>query len=173
MEIRNKTDLTLDLQIKFSKKLFWHSNKKMLIIMESILVVIIALVLAVYINKWWIAVVAGIFAILVPLLLSLLLNNSTKKALEDAQKEEQSMEAKMDYCFHEDKMEIKLYVNSFSSSMVYPYDQFVQIVETNEVFAFILDTNQAFYVNKEGFYDGTSEDLSKIVKDQVTYQRIK
>ncbi len=172
MEIRNKTDLTLDLQIRFSKKLFWNSNRKMIIIMEVILVAIIALVLGFYIDKWWIAVMAGLFAVLIPAILAFLLNNTTKKSLEESEQEEENLKASMDYTFYEDKMEIKLYVNSYTTTMSYSYDQFMQIVESNEVFAFILESNQAFYVNKDGFYEGNSETLSQIVHHQTSYKKI-
>lgn len=172
MELRNKTDLTLDLQINFSKKLFWNSNRKMIIIIEVILLAVIVLVSTVYQDKLWLAIVAGILAILIPLFLKYFINKTTKKVLEESQEKEGSLNASMDYIFHEDKMEIKLFVNNYSSMMTYNYDQFLQIVETSDVFAFILENNQAFYVNKKGFYEGQSETLSSLVKNQITYKKI-
>lgn len=172
MELRNKTDLTLDLQINFSKKLFWNSNRKMIIIIEVILLAVIVLVSTVYQDKLWLAIVAGILAILIPLFLKYFIDKTTKKVLEESQEKEGSLNASMDYIFYEDKMDIKLFVNNYSSIMTYNYDQFLQIVETADVFAFILENNQAFYVNKKGFYEGQSDTLSTLVKNQITYKKI-
>ncbi len=172
MELRNKTDLTLDLQVNFSKKLFWNSNRKMIIIVEAILLAVIVLILTVYQDKLWLAIVSGILAILIPFFLKYFIDKTTKKVLQESQEKEGSIDASMDYIFHEDKMEIKLSVNTYSSMMTYDYEQFMQIVETNDVFAFILENNQAFYVNKKGFYEGQSETLSSIVKSLIAYKKI-
>ena len=69
MEIRNHSKLSLDLQINFSKQLFWHSTRKTIVTVEVVLCAIIGVVLGLYIEKWWIAVVAGVVAIALPIAL--------------------------------------------------------------------------------------------------------
>lgn len=152
MEIRNHSKLSLDLQINFSKQLFWKSSRKTIITVEIVLCAIIGVVLGLYREKWWIALLAGIVAIVLPIALHLMLNQTTKKTLVESEKQDMTDHTEMEYYFHEEKMEVKIMSLGFSSMLNYSYDQFQQIIETKDLFVFILDNNQALYVEKNGFY---------------------
>lgn len=173
MELRNHSRLTFELQVEFSKKNFWHSNRKTIFIIELVLVAAIILVLSVYQDKWWISIICGILAIALPVALTFMLNQTTKRTLKETEKVEQSAHTEMEYCFRDEKMEVKIYVQGFSQLLTYTYDQFVQIVETSQLFVFILDNNQALYVEKSGFYDDNYQELSKKVASLPSYVKMK
>lgn len=173
MELQNKTKLTVELQLRFSKKLFWKSAKKTLIIIELILLAIIGLVLGIYIEKWWIAVVAGVFGILLPILLSIMMQNTASRTLKDAAKSENETDPLLEYRFFENGFEVKLFMNQGQLGyQKFPYDQFMQILESPDLFVFMVDTNQAFYVEKSGFFDGNASQLSDIVSLLPSYKKI-
>lgn len=169
MELFNKTELTTDLQVRFSKKLFWNSSKKTIITLESILLAIIIIVLCLYIDKWWLAVLCGVLMIIFPLALVFMLNTATKKSLSTAS---DLPTAQMDYHFNDKGLNIKLSVNGLTNQLSYTYDRFVQIIETKDLFVFMIEGNQAFYVEKKGFFDGNITDLSSLLKEFDQYKKI-
>lgn len=172
MELLNKTELTTDLQVNFSKKLFWNSSKKTIFTIEGVLLAIIAIVLSLYIENWWIAALCGALMIIFPIALNMMLHSATKKTLESAAVAEESLNAKMDYRFNDKTMAVKIYVGDLSNQFSYDYDRFVQIIETKDLFVFMIEGNQAFYVEKKGFYDGNIEELSSLLSSLPQYKKI-
>lgn len=169
MELFNKTNLTTDLQINFSKKLFWNSSKKTIITLESVLLTIIIIVLCLYIDKFWLAILCGLLMIIFPLALMFMLNTATKKTLS---KSEKLPTAQMDYHFTDKGINVKITINGLSNQLSYTYDRFVQIIESKDLFVFMIENNQAFYVEKSGFYDGNITDLSSFLKTLDQYKKI-
>ena len=172
MELLNKTDLTVDLQVSFSQKLFWSSNKKTIFIIEGVLLAIVAIVLGLYIEKWWLAVLCSILMVAFPLSLYFSLRSATRKTLESAAVAEESMNAKMEYRFHDKGIDIKIFVNGLSNQFFYDYDRFIQIIETKDLYVFMVEGNQAFYVDKKGFYDGKIDELSSFLSQRLEYKKM-
>ena len=83
MEIRNHSKLTKDLQVNFSKTLFMKSFKKSLLIVELLSAFVIALVLAFYIDKYWIAILLGVIMIAYPFVTYFLFYRTLKKTAND------------------------------------------------------------------------------------------
>lgn len=169
MELFNKTNLTTNLQINFSKKLFWNSSKKTIITLESVLLAIIIIVLCLYIDKFWLAILCGVLMIIFPLALMFMLNTATKKTLS---KSEEVPTAQMDYHFNDKGINVKITISGLSNQLSYTYDRFVQIIETKDLFVFMIENNQAFYVEKSGFYDEDIASLSSFLKTLDQYKKI-
>lgn len=173
MELQNRTKLTVDLQLRFSKKMFWKSARKTLLIIELVLIAMIGIVLGLYIEKWWIAVVAGTVGILLPLLLALLMQRTASQTLKAAANSENDPDPTMEYRFFETGFEVKLFMNQGQLGyQKFPYEQFIQILESSDLFVFMVDSNQAFYVEKSGFFDGTPTQLSEIVSLLPSYKKM-
>ena len=164
--------LTTDLQIKFSKQLFWSNSKKTILTIEIVGAIIIAIVLGLYIEKWWLAVLCVVIMIGLPLLLKYSLNVATKKSLSDTGTDTALFEATMDYHFNEKGMNVTIFMNGLSNSFSYGYDRFIEVVETKDLFVFIIENNQAFYVEKDGFYEGNIIEFSKHLSTLVGYKKI-
>lgn len=172
MEIRNHSKLSLDLQINFSKQLFWHSTLKTIVTVEVVLCAIIGVVLGLYIEKWWIAVVAGVVAIALPIALHFMLSQTTQKTLQESEKVEQTDHTEMEYTFYDEKMVVNIMSFGFSNALTYNYDQFQQIIENKDLFVFILENNQALYVEKKGFYSDYQK-LSEKLSSYPMYRRFR
>jgi len=153
------------LQINFSKQLFWKSSRKTIITVEVLLCAIVGVVLGLYREKWWIALLAGIVAILLPIGIHIMLNETTKKTLSESEKVEQTAHTEMEYTFYDEKMVVIISSFGLSNSLTYAYDQFQQIIESKDLFVFILENNQALYVEKKGFYG----DYQKLVEKLSSY----
>ena len=69
-------------------------------------------------------------------------------------------------------MAVKIYVRDLSNQFSYDYDRFIQIIETKDLFVFMIEGNQAFYVEKKGFYDGNIEELSSLLSSLPQYKKI-
>jgi hypothetical protein len=172
MNLLNKSKLTTDLQIKFSKQLFWSNSKKTILTIEIVGAIIIAIVLGLYIEKWWLAVLCVVIMIGLPLLLKYSLNVATKKSLTDTGTDTALFEATMDYHFNEKGMNVTIFMNGLSNSFSYGYDRFIEVVETKDLFVFIIENNQAFYVEKDGFYEGNIIEFSKHLSTLDGYKKI-
>ena len=59
-----------------------------------------------------------------------------------------------------------------SNALTYNYDQFQQIIENKDLFVFILENNQALYVEKKGFYSDYQK-LSEKLSSYPMYRRFR
>ena len=171
MEIRNHSKLTKDLQVNFSKTLFMKSFKKSLLIVELLSAFVIALVLAFYIDKYWIAILLGVIMIAYPFVTYFLFYRTLKKTAND--KVEGFEEIDCHFFIEETKIKAVLTFEGASNELVNEYNDFVQILETKDLFVLVLPNQQGYFIEKSGFEN--QEDINRVqelFKGLLGYKKI-
>ena len=171
MEIRNHSKLTKDPQVNFSKTLFMKSFKKSLLIVELLSAFVIALVLAFYIDKYWIAILLGVIMIAYPFVTYFLFYRTLKKTAND--KVEGFEEIDCHFFIEETKIRAVLTFEGASNELVNEYNDFVQILETKDLFVLVLPNQQGYFIEKSGFE--SQEDTNRVqelFKGLLGYKKI-
>lgn len=158
MKIINNSKLTKKMQIDFSRALFMKSFRKALIIMEAIGALGIGLVLGVYIEKFYIAIIIGLLMIAFPIASILFFNNGIKKM--DADQSTTFEEVDVRFEIDEAVVTADIMFNGGHNVVSEAINHFDQVYETKDLFVLIIGNQQGFFVEKQGFL--TINDCEKV-----------
>ncbi len=160
MTIRNKSRLTKQMQMEFSRRLFINGTRKTLIFAELAGAIGIALCLSFYIEKYWVAIALGVLMIAFPIVSIVLFNNGLKKQEKDPQSTFEELD--VDFEIEETIITADIKWNGQSNKMSMALNTFTQIFETKELFVLILENQQGFFIEKSGFE--SIEDCQKVAQ---------
>ena len=171
MEIRNYSKLTKEIQINFSKSLFMKSFKKSLIIVELLSAMVIALVLAFYQDKYWIAILVGAIMVLYPVATYFLFYRNLMKTADDKTNGFEDIDC--EFIIEENKFRAILKFDGMENVLENDYSSFIQIIETKELFVMVLPNQQGYFVEKKGFLsEGDLERASNLFRGLLGYKKI-
>ena len=169
----NSVCMNLDtgIQINFSKSLFMKSFKKSLIIVELLSAMVIALVLAFYQDKYWIAILVGAIMVLYPVATYFLFYRNLMKTADDKTNGFEDIDC--EFIIEENKFRAILKFDGMENVLENDYSSFIQIIETKELFVMVLPNQQGYFVEKKGFLsEGDLERASNLFRGLLGYKKI-
>ena len=132
---------------------------------------VIALVLAFYQDKYWIAILVGAIMVLYPVATYFLFYRNLMKTADDKTNGFEDIDC--EFIIEENKFRAILKFDGMENALENDYSSFIQIIETKELFVMVLPNQQGYFVEKKGFLsEADLERASNLFRGLLGYKKI-